>query len=296
VAVALRLGRIAGVRVEVHWLFLLALLAAAASGYYLEALILVGSLAAHELAHLIVAWLLGVDVDSLLLTPFGGVARLEAALELDPQSEVSVALAGPVQSFLLAGLASFLMGDALFDPSLVRFFFHVNANLAFFNLIPALPLDGGRALRGLLAQRWGYRLTTVWSARIGVLSGVAMFTAALAILARTGQLFLTPLVGGLFLALGAVAEGEEAVFRSYRHFLHKRQRMARQRLIPGGTLVVVEGTRIGEVLEHLSARRYHLVLVVDRALLPVGTLHEAEILDAFQELGPRATVEEVLDR
>jgi len=49
------------------------------------------------------------------------------------------------------------------------------------------------------------------------------------------------------------------------------------------------------VLQHLAARRYHLVLVVDRSLLPVGTLHEAEILDAFQVLGPRAPVEQVLD-
>ncbi|MBP2019932.1 stage IV sporulation protein FB [Symbiobacterium terraclitae] len=292
----MRLGQFGGVRVEVHWLFLLALVAACVSGYYMEVLILVGSLAAHELAHLTVAWLLGVEVDSLLLTPLGGMARLDTALELDPQSEVSVALAGPVQSFLLAGLASFLMGDALFDPSLVRFFFQVNANLAFFNLIPALPLDGGRALRGLLAQRWGYRRTTIWSTRLGLLCGAVMSAAALGVLAASGQLFLTPLAGGLFLILGALAEGEEAVFRSYRQFLHKRQRMARQRLIPGGSLVVVEGTRIGEVLEHLSDRRYHLVLVVDRALLPVGTLHEAEIMDAFQELGPRATVEEVLDR
>jgi len=286
---------VGGVRVEVHWLFLLALLAAAVSGYYLEALILLGSLAAHELAHLTVAWLLGVDIDSLVVTPFGGMARLDPSLETDPQSEVSVALAGPVQSFLLAGLASFLMGDALFDPSLVRFFFQVNANLAFFNLIPALPLDGGRALRGLLSQRWGYRPTTVWMARLGLLSGAAMLAAALGVMASAGQVFLTPLVGGLFLTLCAVAEGDEAVFRSYRQFLHKRQRMARQRIIPGGTLVVVEGTRIGEVLERLSARRYHLVLVVDRSLLPVGTLHEAEILEAFQALGPRATVEQVLD-
>lgn len=283
-------------RIEVHWLFLLALVAAAVSGYYLEALILIGSLAAHELAHLIVAWVLGLEVESLLLTPFGGMARLDASLETDPQAEASVALAGPFQSFFLAGMANFLVGDALFDQALVRFFFQVNANLAFFNLVPALPLDGGRALRGLLAQRWGYRRVTGWMARLGLLAGAAMMAAALGVMAASRVVYLTPLVGGLFLALGALQEGDGAVFRGYGHFLRKRERVARRRIIQGGHLVVLEGTRIGEVLEHLASSRYHLVLVVDRSLHPVGTLHEAELMDAFQELGPRATVEQVLDR
>lgn len=282
-------------RVKVHWLFVLILLAASLVGYYVEALILVGSLLAHEIAHLMVAWVLGLEVEELLLTPFGGMARLDTTLETDPQAETSVALAGPFQSFFLAGLAGFLMGGELFDQAHVRFFFEVNSNLAFFNLIPALPLDGGRALRGLLAQRWGYRRVTQWMFWLGRLCGAGMVAIALVVLAKTGSFFVTPLVGGVFLALGAGREVDEAVYRSYRQFLLKRERLARRRVMQGEQLVVVEGTRIGEVLEHMASRRYHLVLVVDNALRPVGTLHEAELMDAFQELGPQTLVEEVLE-
>jgi stage IV sporulation protein FB len=282
-------------RVEVHWLFLLILLGVAAAGYHVEALILVGSLIAHEIAHLMVAWVLGLEVEELLLTPFGGMARLDTTLETDPQAETSVALAGPFQSFFLAGLASFLLGGDLFDQAHVRFFFEMNANLAFFNLIPALPLDGGRALRGLLAQRYGYRRVTRWMFWLGRICGAAMVAAALVTMAKTGSLYATPLVGGLFLVLGAGQEVNEAVYRSYRQFLLKRERLARRRVMPAEQLVVVVGTRIGEVLEHLASRRYHLVLVVDAALRPVGTLHEAELMDAFALIGPQATVEQVLD-
>lgn len=282
-------------RVEVHWLFLLILVGASLVGYHVEALIMVGSLLAHELAHLMVAWVLGLEVEELIFTPFGGMARLDTTLETDPQAETSVALAGPFQSFFLAGLAGFLMGGELFDQAYVRFFFEVNANLAFFNLIPALPLDGGRALRGLLAQRYGYRRATGWMFGLGRLCGAAMVGAALVVLVRSGSLFVTPLAGGLFLVLGAGREVDEAMYRSYRQFLLKRERLASRRVMQAEQLVVVEGTRIGEVLEHLAARRYHLVLVVDPALRPVGTLHEAELMDAFQEIGPHATVEQVLD-
>lgn len=283
-------------RVRVHWLFVVLLVGAAVAGRAVEALILLGSLAAHEIAHLAVAWVLGLQVHEVELTPLGGMARLDAALETDPQAETSVALAGPFQSFFLAGLALFLTNDRFWDQRLLRFCFEVNANLAFFNLIPALPLDGGRALRGLLAQRWGYRRVTAWMVWAGRLSGLAMLTGAILVLAKNGQVLATPLVGGFFLGLGAGRELESMTYRAYGSFLRKRERLVRRRVLDARQLVAVEGTRLKELLEHLGVRPYHLVLVVDRELRPLGTLHEAELLDAFAELGPEARVEEILDR
>lgn len=282
-------------RLGVDWLFALLLALAAGAGHATEALILLGSLAAHEIAHLAVAWVLGLQVEELVLTPLGGLARMDSALEADPQAETSVALAGPFQSFFLAGLALMLMGDSFFDQKLVRFCFEANASLAFFNLIPALPLDGGRALRGLLAQRWGYRRVTGWMAKLGRFLGIAMAGTALVILVKTGRVYPTPLVGGVFLALDAGREVEAAVYRSYRQFLHKRDRLAERRVIGATQLVAVAGTRLRELLEHMAARQYHLILVVDEELHPLGTLHEAELMDAFATLGPEATIEQILD-
>ncbi len=282
-------------RVRVHWLFVALLVAGTFAGYQMEVLVLLGSLAAHELAHLIVAWVLGVHVEELLLTPLGGMALLDSSLEADPQAEASVAMAGPFQSFFLAGFALFLSGSELWDQRLLRFCFELNTNLAFFNLVPALPLDGGRALRGLLAQRWGYRTVTRWMVWSGRLCGLIMSGAAVLVLWKTGQFFATPLIGGIFVGLTAGREMDGVTYRSYRQFLQKRERLAARRVLPTGQMVAVEGTRLSEVLEHLAARRYHLVLVVDRNLRPLGTLHEAELMDAFQELGPQVTVEQILD-
>jgi stage IV sporulation protein FB len=283
-------------RVSVHWLFAVMLLGAAAAGYFPQAMILLGSLAAHEIAHLAVAWVLGLEVEELMLTPFGGMARLDTHLESDPQAETSVALAGPFQSFFLAGLALFLMGEEFWDQELVRFFFMVNVNLAFFNLIPAVPLDGGRALRGLLSQRYGYRRVTRWMALLGRFCGVAMAGAALVLWWKSRVVQLTPLVGGVFLAFGAGREVEEATYRSYRQFLRKRAQLKDHRVVAARQVVAMEGTPLREVLEHMAARRYHTVLVVDRDLHPIGTLYEAELIDAFGDLGPEVPVEAILER
>jgi stage IV sporulation protein FB len=282
-------------RIGVHWLFVVLLVVAVAAGYLPEAMVLVGSLAAHEIAHLAVAWILGLGVEELMITPFGAMARLDTTLETDPQAETSVALAGPFQSFFLAGLALFLTGDQFWDQQLVRFCFEVNANLAFFNLIPALPLDGGRALRGLLAQRYGYRRVSIWMAWLSRFCGVSMAGAAAIVWLRTRAVFMTPLVGGVFLALSATQEVEAATYRSFRQFLRKRDRLKQRKVVAAQQLVAVEGTRLREVLEHLAARRYHTVLVVDRDLHPLGTLYEAELIDAFEALGPETTVEQILE-
>jgi stage IV sporulation protein FB len=283
-------------RVGVHWLFVALLLGASLMGYQHEALILLGSLAAHEFAHLAVAWVLGFAVEDLMLTPFGGMARLDSTLETDPQAETSIALAGPFQSFLLAGLALFLLGDQLWDERLVRFFFEVNVNLAFFNLLPALPLDGGRALRGLLAQRWGYRRVSGWMVWLGRTVGLTMTMAAMLVLILYHQFYATPLVGGIFLCLGAGRELEGATYRSYRQFLRKRERLERVRVLTTKQLVAGEGTRLKEVMPHMAERRYHLIVVVDSDLRPIGTLHEAELIEAFHEWGPEVTLAQILER
>jgi len=283
-------------RVGVHWLFGILLAVAAGAGYGVEALILLGSLLAHEIAHLAVAWVLGIPVEELILTPFGGMARMDAALELDPQAETSIALAGPFQSFFLAGFALFLTGDQFWDQELVRFAFLANANLAFFNLIPALPLDGGRALRGLMAQRWGYQRVSGWMAVIGRFTGTLLAATAALVLLKTRQLYLTPLVGGLFLALGAGEEAASVTLRTYRQLLHKREQLLRRRVMPVRPLVAVEGTPLREVMEHLTSGDYHTVVVVDSTMQPVGTLFEGELVEAFTELGPEVPVEAVLDR
>lgn len=281
---------------RVHWLFIPLILVGMASGRPEQVLILLGSLAAHEVAHLAVAWVLGLQVDDLVLTPLGGCARMETALEADPQSETSVALAGPFQSFFLAGLALFMSGSELWDQELVRFFFNINANLAFFNLIPALPLDGGRALRGLLAQRWGYRRVTRWMTWSGRVIGVLMAVGGVLLFRVEGQLYGAPLAGGLFLAHLAGREEDQVNYRTYGQFLRKRNQLAQRRIAPTRQLMVIEGTRLREVLEQLSPRRYHLIVVVDARLQPVGTLNEAELMDAFAELGPETTVERMLER
>lgn len=290
---SLALGNLAGVRLAADGLFVL-MVAVALWSYPLQTLVVLGSLAAHELAHLIAAWAAGLDVDEVRLTPFGGVARLGDTLDIDPFAEMSVALAGPFNSLALAALMAMVSRTRWFDQRLVEFCFNCNASLAFFNLLPALPLDGGRALRGLLSRRWGYGRVGPLLIASGRACAVAMTAVALVALLR-GRLYLAPLVGGPYLWWSAGHEEADALYRTFRLFLRKQERMRKQGVLPGRHLVAAASARLCELLPNLTGQPYHLVLVVGDDMMPLGTLSEAQLHAGFNRFGPQVTLGELVN-
>jgi len=139
----------------------------------LAALGLFGSLILHELSHSLVARRFGVKIRGITLFIFGGVAELENE-PTTAKSEFWIAIAGPVMSLFLGGLA--LVISALIrsvdlsqaGAALFSYLGLINLVLAGFNLIPAFPMDGGRILR---AGLWAYRGDLIWATGIASKAG-----------------------------------------------------------------------------------------------------------------------------
>jgi Zn-dependent protease/CBS domain-containing protein len=170
---SLRLGKIAGIDVYAHisWFLIVVLLTWSlartwfgqwfpgwsASTYWLAAfisvLLLFGSILLHEYAHALVAQARGVAVKTITLFIFGGVAQLEQEPKR-PGIEFQIAIAGPIASFLLAGIAYLLalpfQGDGSPEEAVLDYLVVSNLLLGAFNLLPGFPLDGGRILRSII--------------------------------------------------------------------------------------------------------------------------------------------------
>ena len=167
------LGRVLGFPVDVHaslLIFLAALLLFGGDGFGLAGLLLSGlvfaSVLVHELGHSVVARSLGVPILGISLFPFGGVAKM-AGMPRGPRDEIAIALAGPVVSLSLAGtflvLAGLLPGGF---STLAGWLARINGMLGLFNLLPALPMDGGRVLRAWLARRQGFVPATLRAVKV----------------------------------------------------------------------------------------------------------------------------------
>ncbi|MEV4106597.1 site-2 protease family protein [Nonomuraea sp. NPDC049695] len=180
------------------------------------AVLFMGSLLAHELAHAIMARREGIEVERITLWLLGGVAELRGEPRT-PGADLRIAVVGPATS-LVAGLvfgAAWLGAGLVSGASLVAGVFAylavVNVLLAVFNLIPAAPLDGGRVLRAVLWMRWHDRArAAITAARAGRWFGYVLIILGFLQVATGSSLdgLWFGLIG-LFLVSAATAEEQQ---------------------------------------------------------------------------------------
>ncbi|MEO6876296.1 MAG: site-2 protease family protein [Opitutaceae bacterium] len=180
---SINLFRIRGIQLAVHSSFLLLLAYAAYEGWrdggWMGALLSAGLLLAffacvvlHELGHSFTAMAYGIGVRRILLMPIGGMAEMDA-IPRQPTRELLITLAGPAVNFLIVAILWPIVGfpSAGYSENLFVFFgqmlLKANLWMGLFNLLPAFPMDGGRILRALLAQRVPYLRATYLAVLIG---------------------------------------------------------------------------------------------------------------------------------
>ena len=113
----------------------------------------------HELSHALMGRAEGIEIEEIVLHPFGGLARLRNEPD-SPRAEFRIAVAGPAASFLFAVVGFMAMFVAMIAnySTVAGVLFLISAGnllLAVFNLFPGYPLDGGRVLRAILWRRTG---------------------------------------------------------------------------------------------------------------------------------------------
>lgn len=296
------IGRIGGTEIKVHVTFLLLLVyfgylsyreagtaAAVVDTLFFVALFVCVLL--HEFGHITMARRFGVRTPDVILLPIGGVARLERIPE-EPRQELLIALAGPAVTLaiiVLLFLLSLATGHAvvLRDPSVHDVPFAVrllvsNVFLLGFNLVPAFPLDGGRALRALLARRLGLAQATRIAGTVG-----QIFAVGLGILGMTLGMPLLMLVA-FFIFLGAGSEASAVATRMAGRGLQVSQMMVtRFQTIP-------VHAKLSHAVDLLLAGEQREFPVVDNLGRTEGILTRDNLIRGLSQRGPEATVAEAM--
>jgi len=304
---SLKLGRIAGIKLTVHWTFLIIIAWVIISelnkgsdwgtiGLTIAyVLTIFACVVLHELGHALMARRYNIPTKSITLLPIGGVASLEKMPE-EPKRELAVAIAGPfVNVAIVAILYLFIAPLDTYIPESQEqiatsitpenFFFSlfiINLLLVLFNAIPAFPMDGGRVLRALLAMNMDRLKATNIAARLGQL--LAIFFVFLGFFYNPFLIFI-----GIFVFLGANAENmviqqmqyakghkvEEAMITSYRQ------------LSPDNT--------IDEATKQLIAGSDHSFVVVSNGKAE-GIVTREAIIQALSEHRQESPVSDIMTK
>ncbi|WP_267384506.1 site-2 protease family protein [Cyanobacterium sp. uoEpiScrs1] len=184
---------------------------------FLAALLLFFSVVVHELGHSLVALSQGINVKSITLFLFGGLASLEKESDT-PLKAFLVAVAGPAVSLAIFALLSIILVNFSFNTpitAILSLLTSINLILGLFNLIPGLPLDGGNILKALVWKITGNpNKGIIFASLVGQIVGWSAVTiGVLAILGISPIGNLWTLLIGFFLLQNAVFSGQSAKFQ-----------------------------------------------------------------------------------
>ncbi|MDQ3348821.1 MAG: site-2 protease family protein, partial [Acidobacteriota bacterium] len=254
-------------------------------------LTLFGCVVLHEYGHALTARRYGIRTRDITLLPIGGVARLERMPE-EPLEELKVALAGPAVNVVIAlllfgwlrasGAGDSVEGVGVTTGTFAERVMLANVFLAAFNLLPAFPMDGGRALRAFLATRMEYTRATQRAAFIG--QGMAVLFAFIGLQGNPMLIFIA-----LFVWIGAGQEASMVQMKSALAGIPVRRAMLTdfRALAPASTL--------GDAADLvLAGSQQDFPVVADGRI--TGMLTRSDLLAALARGGRSATVADHMKR
>lgn len=298
---SINLGRVKGIKISVHWTFLILMIWVLFSSWktstfdtagwqVLFLLAIFTCVVLHELGHALTASRYGFKTKDITLLPIGGVARMEAIPE-KPMQELVMALMGPIVNVAIALVLYPFVADQLNEKNLALIqkinadnfllgIFLVNMSLAVFNLLPAFPMDGGRVLRALLSFKIGRVQATRIAAHVGQLLAIGF--------AMIG-LFFNPflLMIAIFVFLGAQVELDETESKSLLSG-HKVKEAVIKNFISLRSNDSLS-TAIQKLLD--TQVREFVVFDCDRV---VGTIDRSKIFEAVKQHGADTPLAKVL--
>ena len=239
------------------------------------------ALCVHESGHILAARCFRRQIESVEITPLGGILSLRGPDTLSPAQTLLIAAAGPLFSFLGCLAAPILYEKGIFSFMLTGAFIRNSALLFLINMLPALPLDGGKMAQGICGLLFPrvkpYRVLCI----LGAAAGTALCLATL-VFAFRGHLILGPLFAGLYLFYSASVEHRQEPFRYVTSLIDRRQKIDQDDVLPVQLLAAGGSVPAVKILKSLSPGKYHLFLVLSPdGTKPIGFVEESAYCDSI---------------
>lgn len=243
------------------------------------------SIALHEGAHGLAALLLGQPPQEIELTPMGALLRLEDEERLPPLRRSLMLAAGPAMTLLICLLSLRLTASGWLTAATGRTWFLSNLAILVVNLLPALPLDGGR----LTALLLGTFLRGETVARImrtsGMLLGLTGIGGSVCLAWRFGGFNWSLAAAGCFLMYSASAATTTLAMHHLRALMERKTLLESRGHMPIRRVAILEGTPVHRAVRLLAPRRLtEFVLTEPGTMRHTGLLTEERLLVCYLDM------------
>lgn len=242
------------------------------------------SISIHEAVHIYFGKLFGLKIYNIALLPAGLTAVIdEAGASL--REKIIIYLSGPLANaiiFMLTFSCYHILNSVVNDNKIIyilTLFYKVNIYLTVFNMLPVLPLDGGRIFFEILAKQKGIYITLKYVKIIYF----AFFCITFCVGIIQSYLYhnFNILIISIYLAYLIKSAKWEAVFMNLKQLLFRRSRILKKGVYPVRTIVALKDVSLGDILKYMDFDSFHIIHILDEDFKLTYTLTEQDIIDGL---------------
>ena len=282
-----------GEKVSINPLLILLLVTAYLGKYFTFFLISWVIAAVHEITHIMVGKRLGIEFSGISVQPFGMCARLKKPIIKSPTREIITALSGPICNFVI--FLCCLLIKEYSEKEYLDYTIFASASMGVINLLPCLPLDGGRVLRAILtigSDAISAYQTTMRISR--VVSLIILSVGVYLLLTATFQFSL--ILIGVFLVGNLCTEQKNISHQTLREILYCKEKLEPDKLNNASLLVANQSLPARVILRKLSYHKFYIVEVLDKNKNVVAHLTESRILESVLNNSVRITLGDIINQ
>ncbi|AYO30970.1 MAG: stage sporulation protein [Thermoanaerobacteraceae bacterium] len=270
--------------INIDFFFALIIFSSLFAGLWAQMIAALMALGFHEMGHVISARAMGIKVEKIDILPFGGRIKIANLDEAVPEVEMLTALAGPMANFAVSVFLLFLINQSVISPKTGNNFINYQLMIGLFNMLPALPLDGGRVFVLWLRQHMNFISAVRVAAGLSKALALVMFLAAVIGLFMS-RFFINFIIAGFFLLIYASKEQKEAPLFFIKHIARKKEILFKKGFLPIEGLAAVEKTPVKQLLYEFMPHKYYFVYILDNGMKIKKYLTETEIFDKIIQEG-----------
>lgn len=289
----MKLFKIFGIQIKISYLTFFILIFSMFFNYFTQLLVLIVVILIHELAHCYACIYYGIGISEIKIFVFGGVAKFRGYVEESPKQETIIALAGPLSNFISVAIILLVINE--FDVGenyIAQLLLTANMAIGVFNLIPILPLDGGRVARGIIGHYLGIRKATYIVIRLGYCICILFFVIGTyaALVYNIEYIFISFLF--VYIFFSSRREREKINLILAKNLVLRKKSLFNKGIMNVKHIVAMESINIKNIFDEFTLEQYCIITITDTAGKVIGNLSESEIIDAIIEHNSNITLGE----
>ncbi len=238
----------------------------------------------HEISHVFCAHVLNVPVSNIIIYPFGMCAELSDEYIKNSEKEFLIAFSGPLFNIILA-LFCLVLND-FFKHSLLIYCIDINIAMCIINILPSLPLDGGRMLKSILTIRYGILRSYNFMLKISKLIIFFLVFTAIFLLVVSRFNFSLILISA-FLMQNICSEQKTITLITLKEILCSKDNPQIISNTPTKLLSATKNIPARSLLSKLSYDYFYVINIIDESGKIIKTITETEVVSKLVSDGTR---------